>query len=616
MSVLVYNGVSIRNTQLESLEQETQYDEEGGVDPSHVQIRLSVRGIIRVIDSPEESATTQTLGKWLIRNDKHLGEAYRSIQAKLTQPRRNLAYYVDDAANDLWFDIRPAVVARALSVSSETVRNYPGVMPPLEFRDIANGPRPKMFINKIIGSTMMHVTFQVTANVLLCDENAGSIDRPYVYLRFRVVDDIDEHWYVTRATTGRLRVYDRSHNPHEFRRFVLPNLLPNFTRKEMRFEESADGLTLIFSIVDQQQYSLPPAPGITWKGDHTLEVSDGVTLRSRINLSITGPPSNRFAEEGPEGEIFIGGSRELLGLVTRLIIDKAELFASFRDARILVDHFSIGYQFHANEVRASISILYTNSPDDKVLFNLIDFQNQPLGLPPLLGGISDVEQLSRQKAPRNSVSLPFTAAIQTVCAPGGPLAFQSPVDVIPQFDPSIESQTYPIPWNGNSPLAPYDSDHARKQRGVYLYYKLSSELLVNSGTIRLPLSRQLPFGVTSKSFQLHAPFVGRIIRVQGERSGSRCELPKPLSFTDAFGIEHDMITYQLESSAPKLNADGKINLMTFHDEMTIFYQLSREPAVEEIRGSTLPYDVLDLRTTTLNEFGFQFVDPGPMEGLA
>lgn len=133
--------------------------------------------------------------------------------------------------------------------------------------DINNGPKAECLdIQKITANSVITCELRFEVCMLQCDAAGGTINNSGILNnRWSVVDDIDcNNWLTTRTWTGKLRLSSSQVNPHSFRHLVVPPMTQGMRRAHMQFTAAEDGLSLLYTVTDEEIAFAPPAPATTW----------------------------------------------------------------------------------------------------------------------------------------------------------------------------------------------------------------------------------------------------------------------------------------------------------------------------------------------------------------
>lgn len=130
--------------------------------------------------------------------------------------------------------------------------------------------------------------------------------------RFSCQDRINDNWYTTRTYNGVVKLSNPSWNPHDYRAVTLPPVTPGMRRKSIDYKASPDGLTLSYSIVDEEVTITPPEFCTNLKIVHTeTQVDFGHLVNFTLRVELAGAKNgslydlNRIATAIIEGRLNI-----------------------------------------------------------------------------------------------------------------------------------------------------------------------------------------------------------------------------------------------------------------------------------------------------------------------
>lgn len=184
-----------------------------------------------------------------------------------------------------------------------------GASPWMQFFDTQNGPKPaNVEVTYIAGYKHFRVKFSIEASVVdglfvpyLADDRdfpersrdyypAGAAnqarksnqeqastdinveDLGILSNRWSVSESRDASFFMQRVTQGKIIVRSMDTFATMKRHLCIPPLARGFQRISMKFIQSPDGLSMDYTVVDQQRYAAPPWPAIDWSGTHREEV--------------------------------------------------------------------------------------------------------------------------------------------------------------------------------------------------------------------------------------------------------------------------------------------------------------------------------------------------------
>ena len=107
--------------------------------------------------------------------------------------------------------------------------------------------------------------------------------------RWSVSESRDASFFMQRVTQGKIIVRSADTFATMKRHLCIPPLARGYQRVSMKFVQSPDGLSMDYTIVDQQRYAAPPWPAIDWAGTHKEEVeSFGFVGTATVTVTLRG----------------------------------------------------------------------------------------------------------------------------------------------------------------------------------------------------------------------------------------------------------------------------------------------------------------------------------------
>lgn len=106
--------------------------------------------------------------------------------------------------------------------------------------------------------------------------------------RWSCTDRVNENGYTTRTYTGSLSLSNPNWNPHDFRAITVPPIVPGMQRKSFDYVSSEDGLTLRYTVTDEEVTITAPSPARTIRIMHNEAEYDGgarVSFTVRVILT-------------------------------------------------------------------------------------------------------------------------------------------------------------------------------------------------------------------------------------------------------------------------------------------------------------------------------------------
>lgn len=277
MSALVYNGVTLPYPMTTQFNQEVVYDKQADTDWVCTKYDIEVDGIINV-------AYLGTLfPTHTFTRPPDTAEIMQIMRAKLMKPRKALSFKVN----------RVELIPRPQS-------NLPGTV------DAMNGPKPQYCNITQLTAETFWFSYRIIANhwerLVLPGEITLPLrnqeGNPVLWNRWTETVEIDNCDYSTRTREGTYMI--RSDNmsgaiAHQFSTdFAVLSIPHGFTRKSRRFTQSADGLSVQYQMVDQEEYKLPPSPAYEADGYYSETVlSNGVKRFGEVQVHLKGAKTSK-----------------------------------------------------------------------------------------------------------------------------------------------------------------------------------------------------------------------------------------------------------------------------------------------------------------------------------
>lgn len=347
MSTVYYNGVFMNNVQTRKFEQTAVYDDTG-TDFLYMKFSIRVTGYLHGIQNPANGIDIRP-GNW--SDTTNLGQGAQAVRNRLLSPRHEFIMA-------LGRDIYTSQLVRARppftgpygdpSQSLQTGNVIDAGVPV----DLNNGPTPvSCTITNIAGGGALHIDFEIELHILECglvDDNSGtgSYGPAYGVLsnRFSVFDDIDENWYVTRTTQGRLRIAQAANNAQFLRFWVIPPLQDGFRRASISCHVTPDGLNMDYTVVDKELYATPPYPGTSWTAVDTAETEVGASYLRTMKVSIEG-----FKSAAPW---------ELFAVAANIVEQRLQTTKVYAGgAKNVLQRATITRHLHENRFEMSVTVL-------------------------------------------------------------------------------------------------------------------------------------------------------------------------------------------------------------------------------------------------------------------
>lgn len=273
-ATLIYNGIQFGYVLTTNFSQETVYDA-SGTDYLYTKVIIQIRAIINAAINPAEEG--ETPADTMVR-----------MRACLMQPRAALTYNVTDETG-------------AHTLISAGFGNP----------DANNGPKPQYFrIYQFTGNTTFVADYAIEVAIFECNCGVGNPNQ-YTSNRWKESHDIDENGYVTRTIAGQMifnsqqsidtKVGTNANSPvDQYRTLLAPpslNLLSGFRRIKQEYLVREDGLALQYTIVDRQEYTMPPGLATKFEAEHIIStMKAGGIFKQQITVRCWGGATTAKAD--------------------------------------------------------------------------------------------------------------------------------------------------------------------------------------------------------------------------------------------------------------------------------------------------------------------------------
>ena len=582
-TTVIYNDLEIRNVLTESMDTTTVYDSTG-VDPIGLRTKMTFVGEVYALGSSEDNVHGYT---WSAPADTLASGLYNVIQQFL-RPRQEL--YVNFGQDQLFY-IRPGGVADCAE---------PSPVAPVGGNwnqyDIANGPRTTCQVLAIKGQRAAKCRFSIEFTTQLqCGTTQGYV----LNIRWRVHDDIDCRTWLTRRTyEGAIRFRARftdidGVNQHDIARArAFPPLLRGFRRETVAYHEEPNALEISFVVIDQETKSAAPSPATFWDGTYTVTMAMGaVTCTQNLTFTLKGDP--------------IIKKTDLFTLAMYIIDSKLQMTINRAPGQPAPNFLLMSAMFQErlpeNEINVSVTTWSAsstedeNAADNRFLANLSQAENPgsllgdkfTLGqdLPESVSAYPSIPTgYYKYYDPKvSTVPIRWPQAVsfllcqlQNPCCPQE--LINTPVATVPGY-PILSSYSTVVrqePMTYGLAKTLYSASHTKSS---YEYYKMSSDLVTDTGWRAFPLGDQC--GPSSDSAtvafsHLHCPVQIRKITINAMRINAWPELPKPIHWIDDTAnppVKHILRDYTIEPMPVQLSADGCDSM---HEVIaTYYYYLDR-----------------------------------------
>jgi len=429
--------------------------------------------------------------------------------------------------------------------------------------------------------------------------------------RWSCMDRVGESGFTTRTYTGSLSLSNPNWNPHDFRAITVPPIVPGMQRKSFDYVSSEDGLTIRYTVTDEEVGITAPAPARTIKISHNeARLEHGAKVEFSVRVVLTG---DRHASMSDlmllaaaivDQRLFLGEAIDANNKASVLVRRYDYTTEQGSDQTRLVSLVVSGSRFpiqglpNAIEQRfmtMSRSLAWRPVKDNVNPLlanynNVLSFGNRPKEQPPTEGGIPAISIL------HNFLTTPCTQKFGTQSS----VSFSEDVtrrirriDDIEQSEPDYDIEAMyeayedaiTVEINDNvansDVLTTYSSQH---KTFMYSHYNITSSY--GNKALKVPLPVAKTYGYTTKSnvtVGIGPSQPTRIIRIEAERAGSPPRLPDPVaSFTESaylYGsgdVTNTLINVTTKHLNPAPVADGQTLIYTSY--MDLEYSQDAMPA--------------------------------------
>jgi hypothetical protein len=578
-----YNGVLVKDVATELIDY-TSVKESTGVDQIGVRGQCVFTGIIHAQTKTQGSTSIDHTG---VRAANFRGDL-DSLLKKLSKDRRRFTLKIGGTTI---FSVAPG--AAEPGVSPATLGQHLGEM------DINNGPEVSVQVVKITAGVAAHIRFTVTFTVANCgNDKLGS--GGLINFRFWVHEGIDCRTFLSNRTyMGRIRVAHKNISPHQLARIVtIPRLESGFKREVVQWDESSDGLTLDFTIRDQEKYAAAPWQTLLGKG--AIDWQGSLTARTGNTFGFTGYYDFELELIGPKNV----AKYDLINLGLVVAQEKCNFMEAVnainaKGSKLFLDSLLVRESLHENRVNINCTIRYAG---DSLIAGLLNLNQDVLIGKPLgdmgIGYSRDNHFTPKIPSVTAGKSALFLSLLQTPCKPA---TFPAPAITL-QSSPGQTQNFQVTASQGDQASSPATvvtaGGSADNFDSMYFEYLIDSDIHINTGRLALAngaasSSTESPISIVN----LHRPATVRCIRIDATRLNKSPQMPFPgKAFSDAVGIRHDPIGEPLISaSAPQVSSDKR--KLLFRVQMDLMYAMSRTPR----QGESLPIGCVPYRASSFSD---------------
>lgn len=245
MSVLTYNGIELAYIHTHAVDQEAILSEDQ-TDYLYTRVSINCQCVFNTNLAPAlpSEPPTQTMAR---------------VRHNLMTPRGALTF----------------------SVGADNLYN-------LQIIDVKNGPLPRKCTIKQIGGTQTFlVDYTIDFHVIECP--VGTSPPAWISNRWRETQSIDEKFYSKWTRTGRIITRsDMLGNADALRGLIIPGIRAGCKRVSSEYTLQEDGLTLVYTFVDQEVWLQPPPPAVKAQGEYVESTADGALRYGEVRVTLDG----------------------------------------------------------------------------------------------------------------------------------------------------------------------------------------------------------------------------------------------------------------------------------------------------------------------------------------
>lgn len=347
MSQIIYNGITIPYAFHTYFQQEVVYDDMGGTDWTCTKFDIEIQAVIN-------SDYANMIYPALEGITDNPAVFMKAIRTALLRPRRQLQVTFNGV------DLIPAATGG------------PGTV------DVKNGPQPKHCNITQLTNTTFLVTYRIVAHYW---EN-NSVDpfandppdivtnaagNSILFNRWTESVEIDGLGYTKRIREGKFVI--RSDNQGSLiadqlrSQMAVVGVPAGFLRESARYTVSADGLAIMYNIVDQEVFKNPPFPAFKATGTYT-ETSplNGVMRILECQLRLEGP------KNVPQAQLV----SRAIAIVMSKIGEQSQILNPLSPSETIPIHQGVRVGMYENwvEVTVRVKVPVTQERTNNINFNL------------------------------------------------------------------------------------------------------------------------------------------------------------------------------------------------------------------------------------------------------
>ncbi len=549
MSEVIYAGVKMPLVKTNSFAQESVYSEDG-LDYLYTKFTLDCRCLL--------TQDSLRVSRVPVQNDLDLSIA--NIRKLLLQPRQNFRYSLRHGGSPI------------IDVGGP---------------DPAGGPFPQgMDIIDIHGGNAAIVAFRIVAHSTdgCGDDRLSDRDKEVLSNRYMSTMSYDQDFFATRTVSGRIVFRGKQGiQPDCFRDLVMPELPKGFRRKSMTFQVASSGLSLSYTIVDEEHYDFDSA-STTSRGSYSEWTEQGgAPVFGEVDISLSAPKNFRK-------DILIARAAEIA-------LSKFTRSDFLYTARVTEDLFRnaislrvMGYKIPASIRRGeggkflfgTTLALPTDEPSNFIRDNLPDQPVLAAGVSLPFSAIEFPDNHSADLSVRNQdIIKALVTEWKDVCGGDslekgryGPSENQVQKSDLDDPEPEIFFEI--VASDSEFPVPLYSDDHkgfTDNESNMYIGGDMKIDYYTNTHTLNLPIA-DVPFDESqnkdvmensNSSFDesvfaiMSRPTMTKRISFTMERIGAKPQVPNPVqkyTVPNANGVRARLIHKSINPSTMRLGADG------------------------------------------------------------
>jgi hypothetical protein len=432
--------------------------------------------------------------------------------------------------------------------------------------------------------------------------------------RWSCLDRISESGYTTRTYTGSLSLSNPNWNPHDFRAITVPPVVPGMQRKSFDYVSSEDGLTIRYTVTDEEVTITAPAPARTIKIIHNeADMDFGAKVEFSLRIMLTTDRRGnlldlmRLASAIADQRLYLGvaidANNKAAVLVRRYDYTTEQgsdqtngMTLVVSGARHIIAQAKNGILQRAETMSRSLAwrpVRDAVNPPLANYNNVLSRGNRPGEQPDTEGGIPAISIL------HNLLTTPCTQEYGTPSSVPDRTTITERIRRIdeieasePDYDTEDMYEAYQeaitVEINDNvanaDVLGTYSSQH---QTFMYSHYNITSSYGTKALKVPLPVAKTYGYVTQANIVVAIGPAQPtRIIRIEAERAGQPPRLPDPVaSFTETGAyitgsgtptVTNTLINVTTKHLNPAPVADGQTLIYTSY--MDLEYSQDAAPA--------------------------------------